>query len=54
MKTVYHITGVDCSGKRFKIVTDNRIHAEGINVWRGTKWEVLPNGNRKVIACIWN
>ena len=50
----YHITGVDRFGKRFKIVTDNCIHAEGINVWRGTKWEVMADGKRKVIARIWN
>lgn len=50
----YHITGVDRRGKRFKIVTNNRIHAEGINLWRGTKWEVLPNGKRKILVRIWN
>ena len=50
----YHITGVDRGGKRFKIVTNNRIHAEGINLWTGTKWEVLPNGKRKILVRIWN
>lgn len=50
----YHITGVDRSGKRFKIVTNNRIHAEGINLWRGTKWAVQPDGTRKVLVRIWN
>ena len=50
----YHVTGVDVTGKRFKIVTNNRIHAEGINLWRGTKWEVLPNGKRKILVRIWN
>lgn len=53
MKT-YHVTGVDCTGKRFKIITDNPIHAAGINVWRGTKWEVDKNGRRHVIQRIFN
>jgi len=45
----YEVTGVDRNGKRFKICTDNHIHALGINLWKGTKWLVLPNGKRKIL-----
>ena len=50
----YHITGITRDGKRFKIVTDNAIHAMGINVWRGTKWIVNENGKRTVLQRIYN
>ena len=46
MAELYHITGIDKNGKRFKIVTKNRIHAMGINLWHGTVWRVLSNGSR--------
>jgi len=45
----YHVTGVDVYGKRFKIVTDNAIHAFGINLFRGSVWEVDKNGKRKLL-----
>jgi hypothetical protein len=51
---LYHVTGVDCSGKRFKIVTNNALHARGINVWRGTKWGVRKDGTRKKLVVIYN
>jgi hypothetical protein len=51
---MYEVTGVDRAGKRFKICTDNLIHAMGINLWRGTKWERFPNGKRKVICRVFN
>ena len=38
----YKITGVDCNGKRFKILTDNRMHAFGINLWKGSVWIKRP------------
>lgn len=43
----YVITGTDRSGKRFKpIHTDTPQH---YNIWRGTVWEVLPDGTRKKV-----
>ena len=53
-KTVYEVTGVDRSGRRFKITTTNAIHAGGINLYRGTVWQVLPSGRRKVLRRVWN
>ena len=51
--TLYHVTGVDRSGKRFKIVTSNGMHAVCINIWRGSVWEVT-NGKRKLIKRVHN
>jgi hypothetical protein len=53
-KTVYQVTGVDRSGRRFKVTTTNAIHASGINLYRGTVWQVLPSGRRKVLRRVWN
>ena len=53
-KTVYQVTGITRDGKRFKITTTNVIHAGGINLFRGTLWEVLPSGRRKVLRRVWN
>lgn len=50
---MFHITGVDRGGKRFKIVTSNWIHASSINVWRGTRW-LVRGGRRYVIQRIHN
>lgn len=51
----YHITGVDIYGKRFKVITSNPYHALGINLWRGTVWQ-LKNGasQRKAIKRVYN
>ena len=35
----FKVTGVDRAGKRFRVLTDNWIHAAGINLWRGSVWE---------------
>ncbi|MHA2377527.1 MAG: hypothetical protein ACXAB9_15345 [Candidatus Thorarchaeota archaeon] len=51
--TVYHVTGVDVRGKRFKIVTGNYHHAMGINLWRGSVWEVRA-GKRKLMKRTYN
>lgn len=50
----YHVTGVDRSGKRFKIVTKNWWQASAINVWRGTRWAVGHDGKRHRIQTIRN
>lgn len=53
---LYHVTGVDVYGRRFKrIATSNRIHALSINLYRGTVWEVdKETGKRKVMVQVWN
>lgn len=53
MKNHYVITGVDRNGKRFRIKTSNSIIAFGINVWRGSVWEVT-NGKRKLLKRVYN
>lgn len=50
---MYVITGVTASGKRFRIETTNQVHAMGINLYRGSVWEV-DNGRRKLLKRIWN
>jgi hypothetical protein len=50
---MYKVTGVDRSGRRFKIETDNTFHAMGINLWRGSVWR-NENGKWKLIKRVWN
>jgi hypothetical protein len=50
---VYEITGVLVSGKRFKLLTDNPMHADGINLYRGSVWKV-EDGKRKLVKRVWN
>jgi len=49
----YIVTGLDVRGKRFAIHTDSYIHAMGINLYRGTVWEI-KNGKRKRIKSTYN
>jgi hypothetical protein len=50
----YHVTGVDVAGKRFKIITDNLIHAMAINLWRGTVWQIKAGKTkRRRIKVVW-
>ena len=48
------VTGVTVRGSRFKIETENHIHAFGINLYRGTVWGVLSTGKRKVLRRVFN
>ena len=50
----YMVTGVDRSGRRFKISTDNRTHALGINLWCGTVWSIKKDGKRSMIKRVYN
>lgn len=50
----YHVTGVDTNGKRFKIVTTDWNHARGINLYRGNKWGVKPDGTRMKLTEVYN
>lgn len=53
--TTYEVTGVLVNGRRFKpIVTTNMRHAFGINLYRGSVWERLPDGRRKLLRRVWN
>jgi hypothetical protein len=53
-ETLYHVTGIDTNGKRFKIETNNSMQAAGINLYRGSVWEVDKNGKRKLVKRVWN
>jgi hypothetical protein len=53
MQEEYKVTGVDRSGKRFRILTNNAIHAMGINVWQGTLW-VRRGGRWRVVRRYYN
>lgn len=50
----YVVTGTDVYGRRFRIVTDNRVHAFGINLYRGSVWLVGDDGRRRLIRRVWN
>ena len=49
----YVVTGKTPSGRRVKITTASRMHAFGINLWRGSVW-VLEDGKRKRIKSVCN
>ena len=53
-RKVYVVTGVDRNGKRFKLVTTNRIHAFGVNLYRGNVWIQDHTGKRKLLASTYN
>ena len=48
------VTGIDRSGKRFKIQTSSYQHACMINLWNGSVWAVLENNKRKRIKRVIN
>ena len=50
----YHVTGTLVSGKRFKQVHKTWSIADGINLYRGTKWGVLPSGKRVRLVRVFN
>lgn len=50
----YKVTGVDVYGKRFRMVFTNRMHAMGINLFRGSVWEETSTGKWKRIKEVWN
>lgn len=51
---IYVVTGVDSRGKRFKPIHTTAWHwANGINLYRGTKW-LKRDGKRYRIQRVWN
>ena len=54
--TRYEITGVLTNGRtRFKIHTNSFMYARGINLYRGTRWFILPGETkRRVWERVWN
>lgn len=50
----YIVTGILVNGRRFKAIhTTNRLYAFGINLYRGSVWEVV-DGKRKLLLRVWN
>lgn len=47
MERKFVITGVDKSGKRFEPI--HTFNPLCYNIWKGTLWELLPDGKRKKI-----
>ena len=50
---LYIVTGIKFNGKRFVMHTNNRIHALGINLWRGSVWQEVE-GKRKLLKRVRN
>ena len=50
----YKVTGVDKNGIRFRIETNNRMHALGINLWRGSVWEFTRENKWRLIKRAYN
>ena len=50
---LYICTGVTTSGKRFRFITSHWSAANGINIFRGTKW-LLRDGKRHIIQRCYN
>lgn len=47
---IYHITGRDRRGKKFKIVTSNPYEVIHFELWTGTKWQVnKKTGKRRIL-----
>jgi hypothetical protein len=51
---IWHVTGVRVDGRRFKIVTRSYHHAMMINLYRGSVWQVMGNGQRRLIKRVMN
>lgn len=51
---MYVVTGTLVSGQRFPAIhTNNPRHALGINLYRGSVWEIV-NGKRKLLKRVYN
>jgi hypothetical protein len=51
----FHVTGSYTSGRRFKRMTFSSFaSADMINLWNGSVWGVLENGNRKLLKRVYN
>ena len=46
----YRITGEDRNGKRFAYNVRSWAQAEGVNLWRGTKWLVRGGQKYKITS----
>ena len=53
-KHMYKVTGVDVYGKRFKIETNSRMRAFGINLFNGSVWQLQKNNKWKLLHRVYN
>ena len=51
--TSYKITGVDRTGKRFRILTNNYMHAMCINLYSGSVWKMDTEGTWRLIKRVY-
>lgn len=47
--TLFILTGIDCSGKRFRKESHDGFYLWCHNVWRGSLWMVRPGEKRRKI-----
>lgn len=50
----YVATGLDAQGRRFRIASHIWLHIQAINIYRGTRWGILPSGKRVVLERVYN
>ena len=50
---LFKVTGKDIYGKRFRIFTDNWLHALGINLWKGTVWKLDMDNKWRIAKRVW-
>jgi len=46
-------TGIDCSGKRFRIESERWLYIKGINIYKGNRW-LIRGGKRWLIESVVN
>ena len=50
----FHVTGIDFSGRRFKMTFGSFKAANMINIWEGSVWGVTDCGKRKLLKRVYN
>jgi hypothetical protein len=51
----FKATGILTNGKPMSpIVNENWFYIQGINLWRGHKWALKPDGHWLLLETVWN
>ncbi len=53
-EVTYVVTGVEVTGRRFRLEFNDHFTADCINLFRGSVWEQSPNGKRRLLKRIYN
>jgi hypothetical protein len=51
---LFKVTGVDLFNKRFRMFTENWLHALNVNLWRGTVWKLDTQNKWRIVKRVWN